>query len=238
LDGTPLIKTGAELHFVEGALQGNEGNDFPPPPTNACAMEGNLAVNGTDGGAVWLVCPSIPEPTQGGIAPDAFVDIVRKPDGLPLDLQIAASFNCLQSTGQFCKLANGAYMVKNQTSGLFWDGCNPGGPGVQLDVLNTCPNGTSQQQWTFTANSDGTYRIANQASGLSLAETSQNTLIQAPANGDASQRWIITPVNNGFRITSAANQLAVDATSETPSQGTSVVQATPNGESRQVWVIR
>ena len=237
LDGTPIIKTGAELHFVENNLQGNEVNDFPPPPSNACAMEGNLHVNGTDGGAVWLVCPSIPDPTRGAVASDAFVDTVRKPDGSPLDPQISASFNCLQKNGQFCALANGTYMVKNQTSGLFWDGCGPGGSAVQLDSLNMSLNAASQQQWTFTANTDGTYRIINQASGLSLAETSQTTLVQAQVSTDPSQKWILTPVNNGFRITSAASRSAVDATSETPNPGTSIVQATPTGETRQVLVI-
>ena len=239
LDGTPLIKTGAELHFVEGALQGNEVNDFPRNlvPTNACAAEGNLDPLGGDHGAVWLVCPSIPDATQGGIAPDAFLDTVRRPDGSPLDPQIATSFNCLQEKGQFCTLANGTYMVKNQTSGLFWDGTSPGGSVVQLEALKSGAGGSTQQEWRFTANPDGTFSIVNQANSLALAEASATNLILAPASGDASQKWILTPVNNGFHITSAASQLAVDATSETPNQGTSIVQATPNGETRQVWVI-
>jgi hypothetical protein len=235
LDGTPLIKTGAELHFVEGALQGNEVNEFPAPPATACAMEGNLArdrSDGSEGGPVWLVCPSIPDPTRGGIAPDAFADIVRKPDGTPLDPQISASFNCLQKNGLFCGLVNGAYMVKNQNSNLFWDGSSPGGSTVQLDALNV---GAASQLWTFTANPDGTFRIVNKASGLALtsplgSKVSGTALIQTRADSDLDERWIVTAVNNGFRIASAASRLAIDATTPVPNSGAFIVQSTPTGD--------
>jgi hypothetical protein len=242
LDGTPLIKTGAELHFVEGKLAGSEVNDFPPPPpsTAPCGAEGNLAPDGTDGGPVWLICPSIPDPTQGGIAPDAFVDTIRRPDGSPLDPQVSASFNCLQKTGQFCRLANGTYRVLNQSSILFWDGAP--GANVQLAALNTASTGSSQL-WTFTANSDGTYRITNKATGLALSDprgnkTSGTPLVQSKADRDSDERWIVTPLNNGFRITNVFSRLTVDATSDTPAPGASIVQATPTGDSGQVWVIR
>lgn len=241
LDGTPLIRTGAELHFVENALLPNETTLFPPPPSTPCAGEGNLDPAGGDGGPVWLICPSIPDPTKGGVAPDAFVDTVRKPDGSPVDPQIAASFNCLQKTGQFCPLASGTYRVLTQASGLFWDG-STGGTAVQLTGLNTASTGASQQ-WTFTLGPDGTYRITNKASGLALSEPRGNNasgaqLVQTRADGAPFERWIVTPLNNGFRITNAASRLAVDATSPTPAPGTSIVQATPTGDSGQVWVIR
>jgi hypothetical protein len=241
LDGTPIIKTGAELHFVENNLQGNEADDFPSPPTNACAAEGNLDFFGGDGGPVWLVCPAIPDPTHGGVAPDAFVDTVRKSDGTPLDPQISASFDCLRKNGQFCGLANGTYMVKNQAGSLFWDGSSPHGSAVQLDALNTGA-GAASQLWTFTANPDGTFRITNKASGLRLtdprgSEASGTALAQTGANRDLDERWIVAPLNNGFRITSASSHLAIDATSAIPSPGTLIVQATPTGDDEQVWVI-
>jgi hypothetical protein len=153
--------------------------------------------DGSDHGAVWLICPSIPDPTQGGIAPDAFVDTVRKQDGSPLDLQITASFNCLQETGQFCPLASGTYRVLNQTSGLFWDGSAPsGGTTVQLAALNTASTGASQQ-WAFTANLDGTYRITNKASGLVLSDprrsrASGTQLVLSRSDDDSDQKWIVT----------------------------------------------
>ena len=246
LDGTPLIKTGAELHFVEGALQGNEGNEFPsslvPPPTNPCAQEGNLDPTVGDVGTVWLICPSIPDPTQGGIAPDAFVDTVRKQDGSPLDPQITKEFNCLQKNGQFCPLANGTYRVLNQASGLFWDDPTLSSGPVPLEKLNPGNTGTSQQ-WTFTANLDGTYRITNKANGLVLSDPPANAapgkhLVLAPFDGGSNQKWIVTPLNNGYRITNVSTQMAADATSATPATGTSIVGAIPTGDSGQVWVVR
>ncbi len=88
LDGTPIIKTADELN-----------NDLE---ANGCGAEGQEDVGGADGGAVWLVCPAIPDPRQGGIASDAFPDVVFKPDGTPLDPAIINNFRCLQTTGQFC----------------------------------------------------------------------------------------------------------------------------------------
>lgn len=87
LDGTPIIKTANELN-----------NDLE---ANGCGAEGQEAVNGSDGGAVWLICPAIPDPRNGAIAKDAFLDQVRKPDGTPLDPAITTNFNCLQTTGDF-----------------------------------------------------------------------------------------------------------------------------------------
>ncbi len=88
LDGTPIIKTADELNTQLEA--------------NHCGAEGQEDMGGADGGAVWLVCPAIPDPRQGGIAADAFPDVVFKPDGTPLDPPIINNFRCLQTTGQFC----------------------------------------------------------------------------------------------------------------------------------------
>jgi len=105
LDGTPIIKTAAELNFLEGTPQdtnpipGFSGQNPPNPP---CTAEGQEASDGSDGGAVWLICPAIPDPRNGGIALDAFLDQVRKPNGVPLDLNFTANFLCLQFTEKFC----------------------------------------------------------------------------------------------------------------------------------------
>ena len=104
LDGTPIIKTGPELNFLEGTRQttnpipGFSGQQPPKPP---CAAEANEDPGGADGGAVWIICPAIPDPRNGGIATDAFLDIIRV-GGNPLDPAFAKNFNCLQNTGKFC----------------------------------------------------------------------------------------------------------------------------------------
>ena len=141
-DGTPVIKTGGQLHFIEGVpgtlasefaqpVNANNANGVPPscmtdadlPPASApCAHEGNLNPNGADGGAVWLVCPVIPDPRNGAIATDAFLDAKRFPNGSFVDDQVPSTpipspgppiqplvggtlsqnFTCLQQTGKFC----------------------------------------------------------------------------------------------------------------------------------------
>ncbi len=235
LDGTPIVKSGDELHFLENNLQGTEGNDFPPPPNPPCATEGNLDASGADPvGAVWLICPAIPDPTRGGIAKDAFVDTVRRGDGSPLDPQIAANFNCLQQTGKFCTLANGTYAVENPASHLLWDGL---GSGVALNARN----GASDQEWTFNASNVGTYTITQKSSGLVLDDprhslASGTQLVLSSPSGAASQKWIVTPLTDGYRVTNLLSKLAVDAADNV--QGTSILQATPTGESGQVWAIR
>jgi hypothetical protein len=105
LDGTPIIKTGDELNFLEGKPQTtNPIPGFPGdmPPNPPCAAENQGASNGTSGVVVWLVCPALPDPRNGAIAPDAFLDGVRKGNGSRLDPAFLANFNCLKNTGKFC----------------------------------------------------------------------------------------------------------------------------------------
>jgi len=89
LDGTPIVKTADELNLTLEA--------------NGCGDEVQLDQGGADGGPVWLICPAIPDPKQGGITADAFPDVVRRSNGNPLDMEIFNNFVCLQNTGQFCK---------------------------------------------------------------------------------------------------------------------------------------
>ena len=93
LDGTPIIKTADETNNQVEA--------------NGCGAEGKLVVDGTDGGAVWLVCPAIPDPRNGAIAKDAFLDQVHLPNGAPQNPQMTANFISLQTTGQFPNNGNG-----------------------------------------------------------------------------------------------------------------------------------
>ena len=93
LDGTPIIKTAEETNDEIEA--------------NGCGAEGQLAVDGSDGGAIWLVCPAIPDPRNGAIARDAFLDQVRLPNGAPQNPQLTTNFLFLQFTGQFPNNGNG-----------------------------------------------------------------------------------------------------------------------------------
>src|SRR5216683_2010274 len=110
LDGTPILHTGDELHFIEGVpgtapqfgfSQAQTTKLLQAQATAPCGAEGNEDVGGKDGGAVWLVCPTILDPRNGAIAQDAFLDVVRN-NGSPIDARFQTNFSCLQSTGKFC----------------------------------------------------------------------------------------------------------------------------------------
>jgi hypothetical protein len=87
-DGTPVVKTGNQLDVTLEAT--------------GCAQEGQLDLGGADGGAVWLICPAIADPTNGAITLDAFLDQVHFSSGVPVDPGFTINFFCLQFFGQFC----------------------------------------------------------------------------------------------------------------------------------------
>jgi hypothetical protein len=90
-DGFPVILTAHELNDELEA--------------NGCGAEGQENPAGGDGGAVWLVCPAIPDPRNGAIASDAFLDVVTHNTSTApnnLDPFIQQNFSCLQTTGKFC----------------------------------------------------------------------------------------------------------------------------------------
>jgi hypothetical protein len=102
LDGTPIIKTADEL---------NNQLEF-----NGCGAEGKLDFGGADGGAVWLICPAIPDPRAGAIALDAFLDQVRRPNGFPLDINFTINFLSLQIFGVFPNELTSAQIAKLNSS--------------------------------------------------------------------------------------------------------------------------
>ena len=104
LDGTPNVLTSNELNFLEGKDVGAQplGPNFPNPPSPGCMNEGQLDTGGADNGAVWLICPAIPDPRSGAIRPDAFLDTVRRSNGVPLDVRFNLNFACLQVFGAYC----------------------------------------------------------------------------------------------------------------------------------------
>ncbi|MGB7926188.1 MAG: hypothetical protein WCF57_23305 [Pyrinomonadaceae bacterium] len=87
LDGTPIIRTLSEL---EGLFsKGLAAKRFRNPDGSEGPMYG--------------ICPVIKDPTDGGIAPDATLGVVLKPDGTPLEPAFVSNFNSLQNTGDWAR---------------------------------------------------------------------------------------------------------------------------------------
>jgi len=85
-EGYPIILTAHELNDELEA--------------NGCGAEGQEATDGTDKGAAWLVCPAIPDPRNGAIASDSFLDVTTH--NSLLDSFVSNNFSCLKTTGKFC----------------------------------------------------------------------------------------------------------------------------------------
>jgi len=51
------------------------------------------------------------DPRAGSIAPDAFLETVHNLDGTPLVQNLVDQFNCLQTTGKFCKGFNNSSLL-------------------------------------------------------------------------------------------------------------------------------
>jgi hypothetical protein len=83
LDGTPLIRTVGDIDrlYSKGLI------------TKRTAPLSD--------GTRYAICPVIKDPTDGGIAPDAFLAYTRKPDGSPLEPAFVEHFNSLQKTGDW-----------------------------------------------------------------------------------------------------------------------------------------
>jgi hypothetical protein len=94
-DGFPIILTAFETNV---SLEGHVTASGQPHP---CGAEAQEDVGGADGGAVWLICPTIPDPRAGAIASDAFLDQVRNSKGIPQDLALTVNFLSLQIFGVF-----------------------------------------------------------------------------------------------------------------------------------------
>jgi len=102
-DGTPIVKTANELNVQLEA--------------NGCAAEAKMSFAGTDKGPVWDVCPAIPDPRAGAIAPDAFLDQVHNSNGVPQNLGLTLNFLSLQIFGVFFnELTSGQQSQVNSAS--------------------------------------------------------------------------------------------------------------------------
>ncbi|MED7947702.1 family 20 glycosylhydrolase [Streptomyces sp. BE20] len=115
---------------------------------------------------------------------------------------------------------------------------NGGSSSDGSDLLVWLTNRGDKQSWTIATQSDGTYTIANKASGkcAEAAGAAGSTIVQRACNGQTAQRWKITPANfDRYTITSAASGLALTVASAT--KGAKATQQPDTGSELQRWSI-
>lgn len=83
LDGTPIIKTTSDIDNLYS--------------------KGYVTKLTTQDGSRYAICPEIRDPRDGGIAPDAFANFNKLPDGSYLEPNLVDAFNSLQKTGDWPK---------------------------------------------------------------------------------------------------------------------------------------
>jgi len=85
LDGTPIIKTVSDLENLFS--KGFAAKRFRNPDGSEGPMYG--------------ICPVVKDPTNGGIATDNTLNLVRQADGSPLEPDFLVNFLSLQTTGRW-----------------------------------------------------------------------------------------------------------------------------------------
>lgn len=100
-------------------------------------------------------------------------------------------------------------------------------------------NDNAAQNWTFARNTDGTFALRSQISGLCLAATGDDAgaaVQQLPCDGGAAQSWTVENVGRGyFRLVRGGNCL--DVSGGSVDSGAHIQQWTCNELSPQIWHV-
>ncbi|MCX5208435.1 glycoside hydrolase family 3 C-terminal domain-containing protein [Kitasatospora sp. NBC_00240] len=111
-------------------------------------------------------------------------------------------------------------------------------PDTQLD--GWASNGGTNQQWTATQNSDGTWQLKNGASGLCMdvrhaSGSAGAAVIQWTCTGATNQRWSIDSHGGGYALKSASSGLVV--TEASASNGALLTQQPYTGAAAQSYTF-
>jgi len=101
-------------------------------------------------------------------------------------------------------------------------------------------NSGTNQNWTFTKQTDGSYTIANAYSKLCMdveggATTAGARVIQWTCTGNGNQRWTATKTSGGYTLTNVHSGLLLTTASTT--DGALVTQQADTGSALQQWTI-
>ena len=112
--------------------------------------------------------------------------------------------------------------------------------GTQLIVYSQNNPASSNQEWTFTENSDGSYTIKNDSSGLCMddsgaSDSAGSEIIQWACSGNTNQHWSIVPKGSSYQLVSRQSGLPV--TSSGTADLSTLTQQTNTGSSLQQWTF-
>ncbi|MCX5208332.1 RICIN domain-containing protein [Kitasatospora sp. NBC_00240] len=111
--------------------------------------------------------------------------------------------------------------------------------GTQL--ITWSPSGGANQNWIFTRQTDGSYRIANGESNLCMDVSGGSTspgaqIIQWACTNGANQRWLVNAIpGGGYTVTSQNSGLLLTTASTT--NGALATQQPDTGSALQHWTI-
>ncbi len=151
------------------------------------------------------------------------------------------------STSQQWKLvpvpvAGTRYKLVNVNSGGRLD-INGASTADSAGTLQWQDNGRTDQQWTFTAQADGSYTATNTNSGKLLTVPGGTTtpgtqLVQFHDDGAADSRWTLADAGpNQIQLRNAATGQLVDVANSSTSDGAVVLQWPANGGDNQHWKL-
>ncbi|MFF5785451.1 RICIN domain-containing protein, partial [Streptomyces sp. NPDC012693] len=132
---------------------------------------------------------------------------------------------------------NGVHTLATGTQAL----TVPTGASNGTQLTTSALTGGNNQKWTFTAQSDGSYTLANVASGLCAdvnagSMSAGAAIIQWTCTGTTNQRWNITAATGGgHTLTSVKSGLVI--TTASTGNNALVTQQPASGSALQRWTI-
>ncbi len=135
----------------------------------------------------------------------------------------------------------GPHVIVNALTGIVIDNGNTANPGA--GTILWAGHGGSQQRWQFTQNSDNSWTLTNEFSGLVLDNPGYATANgvqpgQWASNGGDNQRWWVDKQDDGsYKIWNKASSHALDGTSIS-TNGKPLIQWEWNGQTQQRWYLQ
>jgi predicted alpha-1,6-mannanase (GH76 family) len=135
----------------------------------------------------------------------------------------------------------GVHTIVSAQNGIAVD--NGNSKTIKAGVVIWALNGGPTQQWLFSQNSDGSWTLTNQLSGMVLDDPASSTMSgmqmeQYTSNGGSNQHWSVNLQSDGsYTIVNKASSDALDNEGSS-TNGAPLVQWTQNTSNHQHWFLK